>query len=473
MEQSQGDDETENNRAGERLNHKPRSSKVSRREDERSNRDIILDPWQKEALEYNGNFLLCTGRQVGKTTIMAIKASEYMIKNPGSSIIVCSLTEDQAQLIIVMTLDYLQNHYKTWIAKGKQAPTKNKIILTNKSSILARPVGNTGDAVRGFTGDVLILDEASRFNEFIFTASKPTLLTTGGQIWMCSTPFGKQGYFYECYLNKSGRFKVIETNSWDVVNTRPISESWTQEKKEAAIRFLEDEKKDMSSLQFSQEYLGKFIDDLRQLFSDELINRVCTLRREERRAFGNYFLGVDIARMGEDEGTYEVLDKLGNNDIRQVENIVTRKKLTTETYDMILSLERQFHFKKIGIDAGSGSLGVGILDFLLREPLVRRKVVALNNLSRDLDFYGEKKKQLLKVDMYQNLLAMLEMGKLKLLDDDNLRLSLKSVQFEYITKQEELSKVRIFGDYTHIVEGLIRAAWLANQKSLNPTIDWI
>ena len=31
--------------------------------------------------------------------------------------------------------------------------------------------------------------------ESVFTASKPTLLTTGGKIWMCSTPFGKTGYF--------------------------------------------------------------------------------------------------------------------------------------------------------------------------------------------------------------------------------------------------------------------------------------
>jgi hypothetical protein len=447
---------------------------VSKRTNPTRTKQIILDDWQKEALEYEGNLLLCTGRQVGKTFIMSRKASEYMIKHKGSKIIVCSLTEDQAQLMIVMVLSYLEQNYKFLIKKPySKNVTKNKIVLTNGSSIVARPVGNTGDAVRGFTGDVLILDEASRFNEFIFTASKPTLLTTGGKIWMCSTPFGKQGYFYECYLNKSKRFKVIETNSWDVVNTRPISEVWTENKRAEAIRFLEDEKKDMSELQFAQEYLGKFAEDLLQFFSDDLIKRSCILKRRETiYPERNYFLGVDIARMGNDESSFEILDKINSERIEQVENQTTNKTFTTETYDRILQLERQYQFRKIGIDAGSGSLGVGILDNLLKETIVKKKVEALNNRSRDLDRDGKKKTTLLKEDMYQIMKMLMERGFLKLLDDENLQLSLKSIQYEYITSANQKLSVRIYGRYSHICEGIIRAVWLANQKSLNHTIYW-
>lgn len=449
-------------------------SRLHRKQANRSNQVLKLDPWQIEALNHDGNLLLKTGRQVGKTTIMAIKSAKYMIEHPNSKIICCSLTEDQAQLIIVMVLDYLEKNYKTWIAKGTKKPTKNKIILTNKSEIIARPVGNTGDAVRGFTGDVLILDEASRFAEFIFTASKPTLLTTGGQIWMCSTPFGKQGYFYEAYQNKSQRFKVIEANSWDVIHERPLSDSWTLEKREKAIEFLEAEKRDCSKLQFAQEYMGLFVEDLKQFFSDELIQKACKLKRREYiLPDRDYYLGVDIARLGEDEITYEILHKINDETIEHVESIVKTKQLTTQTHDDIVNLERNWDFRKIGIDAGSGSLGVGILDWLLREPLTKRKTIALNNLSRDMDSSGKKKKTLLKEDMYQNLRAMLERGTLKLLCDDEIMASLKSIQYEYSTEHGQLSKVRIFGNYSHIVEGLIRAAWLANTKSLNHRIYWI
>jgi len=68
---------------------------------------------------------------------------------------------------------------------------------------------------------------------------------------------------------------------------------------------------------------------------------------------------------------------------------------------------------------------------------------------------------------------MLERGTLKLLADDEIMASLKSIQYEYSTEHGQLSKVRIFGNYSHIVEGLIRAAWLANTKSLNHRIYWI
>jgi len=406
---------------------------------------------------------------------MSIKASEYMLKNKGSRIICCSLTEDQAQLIIVMVLDYLERNYKTWIAKGDKKPTKNRVILTNGSQIIARPVGNTGDAVRGFTGDVLILDECSRFAEFIFTASKPTLLTTGGQIWMCSTPFGKKGYFYECYLNKSNRYKVIEANSWDVVHNRPISEIWTEEKKKEAIRFLEEEKKDMPTLQFAQEYLGLFVEDLRNFFSDDWINKVCTEQRKHEPTLRakQYFLGVDFARMGEDKSAFAIIDKISNDDFRHIENITTRKTLTTATYDRILMLEELYNFKKIGIDAGTGSLGVGIYDFLLRSK-VKRKVEPLSNMSRMMDKDGEKKRSLLKEDMYQMMLWLGESGRLHLLDDEEVRTNLRSVQYEYTTEENYSNKVRIFAHPSaDIVEALVRACWLANQKHLNSFIEFI
>ena len=445
---------------------------------EQQPQNLILDDYQKEVMNCDGNFLLNTGRQCGKTFIMSRKSATEMIKHPNTKIIVCSLTEDQAQLIIVMTLDYLQRNHKEWIAKGKKAPTKNRIVLNNGSEILARPVGNTGDAVRGFTGNILILDEASRFNEFIFTASKPTLLTTGGKIWICSTPFGKQGYFYETYKknkdNPDGRFKVIETNSWDVIHTREISEVWTKEKKEEAIRFLEDEKNEKNDLEFAQEYLAKFVDELRQFFPDELINRVCHLRRPmEVQPNRETYLGIDVARMGEDLSTFEILKKVTPEYIEQVENITTKKQLTTQTFDKILELNNLYNFRKIGIDAGSGSLGVGILDFLLRVPIIRKKVIALNNRSRDLDKNGEKKSSLLKEDMYQITKMMMERGTLHLLNDNDLMLSLKSVQYEYVTTTGKRTTTKIFGRDTHIAEGIVRASYLANQKSLNHSITWI
>lgn len=433
---------------------------------------IEYDHWQQEILDHEGHILLCTGRQCGKTLTFAAKIAEYMLKHPNSQIIVVSQSLDQAELMIVMVLTYLERENKKLIARKKKAPTKTTISLNNGSRVIARPVGNTGDAVRGFTGDVLVIDEASKFPEIAVNSALPVLLTTGGQLWVCSTPFGKEGFFYESFLNKAGFFKVFHTNSEQVMKDRPISESWTQKRHDGSLKHLEERKATMGELAYSQEYLGMFMEDLRRFYSDEWLSQVCTSAQSNSLPnSSNYFLGLDIARLGLDKGTFEVIQKIGTK-LFHVHNEVTEKKLTTETFDRICQLERAWKFKKIGIDAGSGSLGVGILDFLLREPF-RKKVIALNNRTITLDKYGEHSRGLLKEDMYEVMRTLGEKGNLKLLDHDEVVNSLKSIQVEIVRKEGQPTKVKIFGRDSHIAEGLIRAVWLANQKSLNTQIYYI
>lgn len=185
-----------------------------------------------------------------------------------------------------------------------------------------------------------------------------------------------------------------------------------------------------------------------------------------------YALGVDIARMGRDETSFEILE---NNDgfLKHVANIVTKKTLTTQTEDRIRELHKQYQLEKIYIDAGSGSLGVGILDHLLRYDDTRRETVAINNRTRPLDRFGKRSTRLLKEDLYENLLNLMETGQILLLDDDNIKASLRSVQSEFVVKDDQISQYKIFGNYTHIVEGLIRAAWIVKEKNLNIWISSI
>ena len=428
-------------------------------------KQVALDSWQEEIIKSKGHLCLCTGRQVGKTLTFARKAAERMIKQPNSKIIIVSLTEDQAKLIIVMILDYLQAFYDKSIAKGKNKPTQNKIVLKNGSSAIARPVGNTGDAVRGFTGDVLIIDEASRMPALMWAASRPTLLTTAGEIWMCSTPAGKEGYFWEAFQNKNNRFKVFHINSEEVMRNRVISDTWTEKQRAESIEFLKNEREDMSELQYGQEYLGLFLEELQRFFSEELIRQTCILkRRSEIRVSQIYSLGVDIARMGRDDSVFAILDKLNKERMEQVENIITKRTLTTATEDRIRALNQLYNFEKIYIDAGAGSLGVGIFDSLLRHDDTKRKIVAINNRAQAMDKEGKKLQRLLKEDLYDNLRSLMEKNYIKLLDDAEVILSLASVQYE-IMKDE--NKMRIFGNYTHCVEALIRAAWIAKEKDIN------
>ena len=425
---------------------------------------LQLDDWQKDIIDHEGDCLLCTGRQVGKTTCFAIKAAKYLLTHPKARIIIVSLTEDQAKLIIVMILTYLEQNDKKMIARGKMKPTQNRIALTNKAIAIARPVGNTGDAVRGFTGEVLIIDEASRMPALMWAAAKPTLLTTAGQIWMCSTPAGKEGYFYEAFVNKSKRYKVWHKSSEEVVTNRPINEGWTEKQRGQAINFLDAEKKDLSELQYGQEYMGLFLEDLLRFFSDELIAKTCVLQRAEGRTKQNNYMGVDIARLGGDYSTYEIFNAPYKKKIRQVESITERHKLTTHTEQKILELNKLWNLRKIGIDAGSGSLGVGIYDHLLENLQTKRRVIPMNNRAISLDREGKKQQRIFKEDLYDNLKSMMEHGEIAFLDDEDIQISFRSIQFEFLKDRGQITKVRIFGRDSHIVEGIIRAAWLAKKE---------
>jgi hypothetical protein len=56
----------------------------------------------------------------------------------------------------------------------------------------------------------------------------------------------------------------------------------------------------------------------------------------------------------------------------------------------------------------------------------------------------------------------MEQGLIELYDDDDIILSLKSIQYEYVD-----NGFKIFGNYSHITEALIRAAWCVQDKHLN------
>lgn len=424
---------------------------------------MILDNWQQKILEHKGNLLLCTGRQVGKTTIFAHKAAEYMMEHPAARILIVSLTEDQAKLIIVMILSYLEQNYKKEIAKGKDKPTLNRITLKNKAQALARPVGTTGSAMRGFTGDVLIIDEGSRMPEMAFQSSRPTLLTTGGEIWMASTPFGKEGYFYECFQNKDERWMVFHKSSEDVIKNRKISEDWTEEQREKAIKFLESEKKSMSKIAYSQEYLGLFMEDLNQLFSDELI-RSCMFPKPEKKIIGKNFLGVDLASgKGGDQTVLVSLVKTEKK-LRMFDLDISTKTELTGTVRLILWKDLHYNYRKIYVD--SGGLGVAVSQTLLETLQTRRKIVEINNAARSIEAEkGDKdgrKKRILKEDLYANLLWLMENSKISFFDDPEVFQSLKSVQIERTE-----GKTKIFGNYTHIAEAIIRGAWCIKDKSLS------
>lgn len=411
-----------------------------------------LDDWQQAILETKGNIVVRAGRQTGKSTIISIKAAHYAMDNPKKEILIISATERQAYLLFSKVLGYLADNHPKALKKGKDRPTKTEIKLWNGSIIRCLPTGIDGLTIRGYTTHMLIADEAHFIPDGVWNAVTPQLTTTEAIQILISTTHGREGYFYRCFQDE--HFQKFH------VTTEEVAEKREEPQRTNMLEHLEREKQSKSKLEYAQEYLAEFVDEFRQFFKEELIKKCCVLKRGGYYPNGTFYLGVDIARMGDDESTFVILDRRDKKDIKQMDSIVTKKTYLNETTQKIIELEHQYCFRKIGVD--DGGIGVGVFDYLMQHDSTKRKTVAINNRDRPLDYQHEKSKKILKEDLYNNLLGLMERGEIRLLDDDELMLSLRSIQFEYQKKANAPSKFLITGEHkhSHIVEGLTRAAFL-------------
>ena len=117
-------------------------------------------------------------------------------------------------------------------------------------------------------------------------------------------------------------------------------------------------------------------------------------------------------------------------------------------------------------DAG---LGAGVFDQLMEDEQSKRKTIGINNAKRPIEkpvwIKGRKtqrKTPAMKELLYQNLKTLMEKGKIQLLDIPEIKQSLRSIQYD-----NEEGTLKIYGNYSHIAEALIRAAWCMKDKSLN------
>ncbi len=439
------------------------------------------DKWQQKVLDTKGNVLLNKGRQIGGTEIFAHKAGEYLRNNPGHQIICVSDTLDQAENIINMVLRYFNEKCSNSINREKHKPTKTRVWLLNEAHIISRPVGDTGDAIRSFTGNILYVDEAALMPRNFWVAALAVLFSTGGKIWASSTPrskfegkANKKTYYYEAYLNLRKRWTVIEQTSEWVANNREICATWTAEQKKEAIEFLEDRKEDLSEAEYKREYLAEFTDENQQWFADSLI-RSRMVGQRPTAIEKDWFVGMgnDIARKGLDPGSYEVF-RLSGDRLIQIENQISKDQPITTTADQIMGLDDKYYIDHNFID-DEGSLGKGVLDILLKEQknwARDTKTHGISNSTMVVDEFG-KEKGIKKTEMHVKLLSLMEKGKIDLLDDESIFQSLKSVQYVYDTDSKGKRHLKIFGNDTHICEGITRATELLKYKDLNLIIHSI
>jgi hypothetical protein len=165
------------------------------------------DGWQRDFLCSTSEFaLVLCSRQVGKSTSTACLAWAAM--SLGLMVLIVAPSERQSKELLRKVIDF-KNADPT--APGVVRSTLTELELSNGGRCLVAPASS--DTIRGFTVDLLIVEEAAFVPDDVITAILP-MRKESGRVVMISTPAGRQGIFYELW--QAGKVHRIFARSVDI-----------------------------------------------------------------------------------------------------------------------------------------------------------------------------------------------------------------------------------------------------------------
>lgn len=265
-------------------------------------RQIGFNPfdWQRDVVQSNSRRKIINGaRQSGKSTIVSAMPCHAARFIPRSLNIIMAPTEAQSVEDMIKVYDFIAHdrRYPKIIRKSDAL-----IQLDNGSRILV--VVATDRSARGYSKPrTIVMDEASRIPDVVYKSGVRPMLTDNGdcELLLISTPFGREGFFFESWTSQTGiwtKFEVrspYDTDPIDQWHLAPaISEYEFADKRKAhgirayysprhfSLEEQEENLQTMGILQYRQEYCCEFVEtnaavftyeDLDRMFGSNLIER--------------------------------------------------------------------------------------------------------------------------------------------------------------------------------------------------------
>lgn len=255
-----------------------------------------LHPGQVEWLENRARVkVACCGRRWGKSFSTSADLLWFAFAHPGTQQMLIAPTYDQAATIFNYCEQLLSNSpLARWTEKIVRSPFSE--IRVAGSSIHARSAGESGRNVRSKGADRLIEDEASFIPEAARAALSPLLATSkyAEQVYI-STPFGKN-FFWELFLKGQAGTPGYASFQYPSSSSPYVSTS-----------FLDQERHQMTAMQFAVEYEAQFIDDQNSVFPWSLIERCVAGQTQDPILGHRYVVGYDPAKFVDRSGVV-VLD---------------------------------------------------------------------------------------------------------------------------------------------------------------------
>jgi hypothetical protein len=241
------------------------------------------DPRQAAILDCNDRrVIVLTARQVGKSTIAALRAVYVALTQPGALIILVGPVGAQAGEILAKARRFLAELGLPIRGDGNNP---RSLALPNGSRLVARP--SVADSIRGYSqAALIIIDEAAWVPASTFEALSPILATGQGSLWVLSTPHGQNGRFAELWHSPEPHWTRFEIRAADC--PRLPAEFLAQERALHGERF------------YAQEYDCQFLSAGVQLLSRAQIEAACVPEAAQASAGleerTELFLGLDLGK---------------------------------------------------------------------------------------------------------------------------------------------------------------------------------
>lgn len=216
---------------------------------------FVPDPWQEDLISSRRNCLVCCARQVGKSTAIAALAAHQFYYSPGSLTLIVSPREDQSAEL----LKKVRNFLLAMPGQGRlEGNAKTSLEGPTGSRVLALP--GTDGSTRGYSPDLLILEECAHMSDSTIDAVLPSVAVTGGRVVMISTPAGRVGRFFRFWIDSEEMESKGLVPDYDRIHA--TYEKCSRYKPE----FIAAQRRSLGEYGFAQEFLAQFTASDRAVF---------------------------------------------------------------------------------------------------------------------------------------------------------------------------------------------------------------
>jgi len=338
----------------------------------------------------------------------AIKGLWYAVMHDGVTVLIISPTQRASNILFRRMKSLLtKSSFEKKDLRLRDTiirETQTVIEFDNDSAIYSLPAAGSGDNLRGFTANLVIIDEGGHIEDEVYAVIRPMLVTTDGILMVIGTPNGCNNMFFKYFHDSKYKFAKHHF----VTEANPL----------ASKEEIEIARDSMSEIEWREEYLGAFIDTADLLFRPADVDK-CMLKdnyRTRPEPIYEYFLGYDPATVGKDEAAACVIEYRPkfNKMIDTTPFSVARfysyiGRTIPQQVKIIEELHKEWGFKNIVYD--STGMGEGII---------------LEMLPNEAFRFSIKTKQ----DLFFNLKRLIEAEQIILGKNDKLKKQLVELKGE-------------------------------------------